>query len=254
MRPGGGALLVKPASGGGGTPPSVRGKAFGSAGSPGVVTVAHSAFDVPPQAGDIVVAFMWVGGQEGVGAGWNSSNSDHSVPTNVAFTYRTFLSVDGPNSSSFALMLATRAVGGGEPDYTFTVFNGASDLALVECIAIQNTSGVNATVPTPNSLSAAGLNTITTIDAPGITTSADGCLLVSGWAAFLVTLESASWTAPAGMTELLDEEFEVFGLEQMNAAVGAKTITTAGASGAQTGTFSSILAQLALAASIAFAP
>lgn len=181
-------------------------------------------------AGDLLLAFIGLDSPQSlpwssrIPAGWTMIVSD-TVTTNA------FHAIYG---------IAYKVAGGSEPsNYAFDMGGGG----FGRIAAIQ---GVSAS--TPINVSAATNNaSSTTPSVPSVTTTAAECLLV-GFYGITDSGSTYTFTPPGGATEIIDEKAST-----QNACFGAytRTLTSAGASGADTVTVSAARAVWACAVAIA---
>lgn len=182
-------------------------------------------------AGDLLLAFIGLDSPQSlpwssrIPAGWTMIVSD-TVTTNV------FHAIYG---------IAYKVAGGSEPStYAFNMGGGG----FGRIAAIQDVSG-----STPINVSAATNNaSSTTPSVPSVTTTAADCLLI-GFYGITDSGGTYTFTPPGGATEIIDEKAST-----QNACFGAytRTLTSAGASGADTVTVSA--ARAVWAGAVAIAP
>lgn len=268
--------------GGGGTPPSVRGTASGSfsGGSLASVTIAQTDFDHPPQSGDWIVAFLsQMENYTGQSLSSASNGATFDDPSPAGFTVQVVTQWHAnngyPDSISSGITVATRVATGSEGSYTFTVGGGTDtdfDGGVVHLVVVKDTSGIDAPdysvdagVAVYSGLSGGTPITGSTFATESLTTTHNGALLLACWGAYWsnapadTSMGTSSWTAPVDMTKLLDTSVDAgtWDSDALVMATASKTITTAGSTGAQTGTvgnLNSANANLAITAAIALKP
>lgn len=176
------------------TAPSVRSKLWSAQGGGTNIVVHQSDFDVHPEPGDYIVAFMHTVS--------NHHGSELWYPP-AGFTVHTGLQLETLYMSGvwFACEIVTKLITSSEPDYTFIPAVG--DVCSVLCVVIKNTAGVSVTLPAPQFTQS---NPAVQLDvgSPEITTMVDNSLYVGSWAATLAPIITAPWDITQNVTNARD--------------------------------------------------
>lgn len=225
------------------TPPSVRGKATKTvSGDNNEVDVAQADFDVAPQNGDLLVAFLSMTAVD---------SSDGSTIAPVGWDLQKTGSVTG-TSIFLNTRIYTRVAGASEGTYAFTYSNG-TDAFRANAICVLAISGADTTNPIDGAIATMLSATAgaTAQNAPAAAPVSAASLLLCQWVAGYLTAGAATWTPASGMTE--DVDFTgagSSGTKICSASVDHKAITVAGSTGAQSATVSRASPGVTLACSI----
>lgn len=205
-----------------GVTPAVRGTAAKTSTTPSC-TVAQADFTVPPQAGDLLLAFASTASDD---AGLGSSG--------FAATGWTQILSGGGNTPAGSMSVFTRLAGGAEGSYVFDTA-GASQANVVQIIAVRSCPSVDAI-----DASALTTGTSTIAPAPVISALRPGCLSVIAGAAAWSTAGAATWSPPIGLAahiEAHDSSVDQVGFA-VSGCMGYRVGVLAGSTGVRSMTVS----------------
>src|SRR5512139_1743689 len=183
--------------------------------------------------GDLVIAYFAV------------SDGGAILTGGVGFSTET--SVVGSDSQTIvAAFYKVMAAAGDIAEYTFTsTKNGRITLGMVTL------RGITMVDPLPDSATWQGSTTGTTANAPSVTATVDGSLLLC---AFVAHVEDGAWSTPTGMTEVIDGPYSAAsGNPWCQLGVDVLAVD-AGATGVKTAAVSAVPSDRPVAISIIAAP